>query len=906
MALIFFLIIKFLIMKRDSCLLSFIIFVFSQLVVLNLQAQTYNLISTGNMESGGWTAIPRNTNLISAYDAATGIDSTKSLKLTTSNMGGDNYYMLRCEQLFHLTKSQKITVSFWAKGSSANIRLQPWIQESDGLEWMNMGDAYLGTGWRKYRFTAIITTQTSDNYKLKFRGYNTGTIYIDNVEIGPVDYEDVVQSGIYDVTVSQNNKLWPLNVFQNACPVYSAGYQNMQTKDKHPLELFAGRTINWTKLSCTYPITVHVKVTNTQKVPVTGQTVRILPSRFGITSTTEGNTITFTINEPGQYSVEIGDDGYKNGLMFFADPVEADIPSQADPDYLVLYNASSSDLASIPSSYSGIYFRRGVHDIGIFNVPSHIKNIYFEDGSWVYGALQLSGNPNVRIYGRGILSSYKFNYRQTHCVNAESGSNNIQIEGLVVADPKYFGIRLVGTHNNISFTKVIGGWVYNCDGISAFAGSKVSKCFIWANDDAIKAYRDSLAWSDIVCWQLNNGAIIQTSWGGASGGSTSRGVTIRRVDVLHAEWDVDRFNVGLLGCVGNHYKVDMTKSDLLQDWLIEDVVTENKIPLVFNITPERASTHVHIHGMTLRNWDVHQDNSLGFVNEIKGEDVNDYFSGFVFDSVRYNNGMMTNENRITTGEMDNSSWTSAPNGTDQVVSLGPTFGTGGGWGLRSVTTDMNGKSSYVIKCTQPFHIDNNEVITVSYWARATAAGKLIQPFVQDAISHDYKYFTEESLTTNFQRYSSTFTVDKTTSDHYQIKFKLYSTAWVFLDKVQIGRKDWLTLTEIKKQYLNTPTFIPDLNAMNAAQQETRSPVIAPLSSANSNKAPEGDFTIYPNPVSDILHIAGGDGQTPYMVYDNRGNLRLKGRGNSVNVSTLHTGIYILFIENKIKIKFIKK
>jgi len=889
-------------MKINSLFMRVTTFAVSFLMVLHTQGQTYNLVPTGDMESGGWTAIPGNTNLNSIFEAGTGIDSTTSLKLTVSNMGGDSYYISRCEQLFHLTKADTITVSFWAKASLDNMRLQPWIQESDGLQWMNMGDAYLGTGWKKYQFTTTITTETSDNYKLKFRGYNTGTIYIDDVEIGPVDYEGVVQSGIYDVTVSQNNKVWPLNVFQNACPVYSAGYQNMQTTDQHPLDLFAGRTINWTKLSCTYPVTVHVKVNNTNKVPVAGQTVRILPSRFGITSTTDGDVVTFTINEPGQYSVEIGDNGYKNGLMFFADPVETDIPIQSDSNYLVLYNASASDLASIPSSYSGIYFRRGVHDIGIFNVPSNIKNIYFEDGSWVYGALELSGNPNVRIYGRGVLSSYKFNYRQTYCVNAENGSDNIQIDGLVVADPKYYGIRLVGTHNTISYAKVIGGWVYNCDGISAFAGSTVSKCFIWANDDAIKAYRDSLTWSDIVCWQLNNGAIIQTSWGGASGGSTSKGVKISRVDVLHAEWDVDRFNVGLLGCVGNHYKDDMTKSDLLQDWLIEDVITENDIPLVFNITPEEASTHVHIHGMTLKNWDVHQDNSLGFVNEIKGEDSSDYFSGFVFDSVRYNNGLMTNENRITTGEMDNSGWIGIPNGTDQTVTLGATYGTGSGWGLRSVTTNMNGKPSYVIACTQPFHIDNNEVITVSYWARATAAGKLIQPFVQDANSLDYKYFTEESLTTNYQRYSSTFTVDKSTSDNYQIKFKLYSTAWVFLDKVQVGRKDWLTLTGIQKQYLNTPTFIPDYNTMSGSQLR-KSAANTPVSVVNSDKKEENNLTIFPNPVRDILHIMGTD--AAYMIYNNRGDLMLKGKGNRINVSTLDPGMYILLIANKMKMKFIK-
>lgn len=475
---------------------------------ISIDAQTFNYISHGDMENGIWTGVPGNTNLVASFEAGSGIKGTTVLKLVASTMGGDSYYIVRCNDDFSMTNGDKVTVSFWAKSSVANMRLQPWVQEN-GDSNMNFGDAYLTTTWQKYQFTVSLTTHTSGGYNIKFRGYNTGTIYIDDVQIGPVDYENVSQSGIYEVTVSQNNMLWPVNVFKNACPVYSPGYQNMDAGDEHPLSLFAGRSINWSKFSFTGPMVVHVKVTDTNKVPVSGQTVRILPSRYGVTSSTNGNVVTFTITEPGQYSVEIGSNGYKNGLVIFADPLETNVPNKSDPNYLVLFKASASDVASIPVTYSGVYFKRGVHNIGVFNVPDNIKNIYFEDGSWVYGALNMSGNAGVKIYGRGVLSSDKFNYRETYCVNAENLSHNITVEGLVVADPKYYGIRLVGKNNVVNYAKVIGGWVYNCDGIAAYKGSTVSKCFIWANDDAIKAYRDSITWSDIVCWQLNNGGLFK-------------------------------------------------------------------------------------------------------------------------------------------------------------------------------------------------------------------------------------------------------------------------------------------------------------------------------------------------------------------------------------------------------------
>ncbi|MFV0266719.1 MAG: T9SS type A sorting domain-containing protein [Draconibacterium sp.] len=458
----------------------------------------------------------------------------------------------------------------------------------------------------------------------------------------------------------------------------------------------------------------------------------------------------------------------------------------------------------------------------------------------------------------------------------------------MVADPKYFAIRLIGTDNNVSYAKVIGGWVYNCDGIAAFARSTVSKCFIWANDDAIKAYRDSISWSDIVVWQLNNGGTIQMSWGGAVGGSTAKGVTISRLDVLRAEWDVDRFNVGLLNCVGNHYQ-EAGRSDLLENWLIEDVVTETAIPLIWNITPD-PYTHCHIHGLTMKDWTVFKDNSLGFVNEIKGEDPNDFFSGFVFDNVRFNNGLLTNENRIASGEMDNGNWVSVSNGTDHTTTFCSTCGTGSGWGLLSKTTNMNGKLYYTNVCQDEFHIDNNEMITISYWARATATGKLLTPFVQDVVTGDMKEFPQVSLTTNFTRYASTVQVDKSTSGRYKVKFRGFSTAWIYLDKVQVGRKDWITLTGIEKQYLNTPTFLP---ALKSAKLNTGIAAI------------KKEFEVYPNPVSDVLFINETDENIRYKVLSQTGSLLLSGQGNRVEVSNLKPGMYILVTDDYSKIKFVK-
>ena len=859
------------------------------LIPFTLNAQTSNFLSIGDMESGGWSDVPGNTDLVSTFEAGTGFDGTTCLVSVVTDMGGDNYFILRCEELFHVDQYARITISFRAKSSVEGFRLQPWVQEADNLEWMNFGDAYLTTEWKKYTFSQIVTTRTSDTYKVKFRGYQTGTIYIDNVEIGPDAYGEIPQSDIYEVSITSVDTLRKLNVFRHACPEYSLGYQGMQSKDQTPLRIFEGRTINWAKFTVDQPVTVHLKIEDTGKVPVAGQQVRILPSRFGVVPEVNGDSITFTISVPAQYSVEIGENGYKNGLLLFADPPETDVPSKSDGQYLVLNAASAGDVASIPQNYTGIYFGKGIHDIGVFHIPYHIKNVYFEDGSWVYGTLIMDSNPNVRIFGRGVLSSARLNYRESHCVEAINGSNNITLEGLVITDPKFFAVRLIGTHNTVKYTKVVGGWVWNCDGIAAYAGSNVSKCFIWANDDAIKVYRDSITWSDIVVWQLDNGGIIQMSWGGAVGGSTSKGVKLSRIDVLRSEWDKPGFNSALLCNVGNHYRTP-GKTDEIENWLIEDVVTENPVQKVFKITPDTYS-HNHIHGLVMKNWNVKMPMNTNFVNEIKGEDPNEFFSGFVFDSVIFNNTLLTNIDYLTTGDMESGGWEAEAGNTNQVVKLLPDVGIGGSTALKSVVTDLGGDVSYVVRCDENFVFIQNKEITVRFQAKANIDGIRLVPFIVDTETMQEIELGEVTLVRDWKEYSCHTTMPQVTTDHYQLKFRAFDVnAVIYLDDVQIGPPDWISVTGTQTRYLETPVFLPEVENPNTAVifQKT-----------------DNSISVYPNPVSDELFIGGTDEGVAYRVFNATGSKVLNGRGLTINVSILEPGIYILVTGDGHRVKFVK-
>lgn len=459
--------------------------------------------------------------------------------------------------------------------------------------------------------------------------------------IADTAYEKIPQSARYEVTILRGDQRQKCMVFESACPEYRLGYMNMVDKDRFPLEIFKGRSIGWTDFSFAGSVTVEVRL-----IGGTGFSgpVKILPSRHGITPAVNGNVIRFDIGRPGQYSVELGADGYKNGLMIFANPPETDIPDTLSRKFRVFARADQQMINAVPAGYSGVYFKKGIHDIGIFRVPSHIKDIYFEEGSWVYGALVMVANPNVRISGRGVLSSARLNYRESHCVEAINGSDNIRLEGIVVADVKHFAVRLIGRNNTVSWVKTIGGWTYNCDGISAFEGSTVRNCFIWANDDNIKVYRDNIGFSDIVCWQLNNGGVIQLSWGNAN----ARNVTIRRVDILHAEWNRDEPNRGVISCVGDKF-AEGGMYGYHGNFLIEDLVTETPVPLVFRISPNPASPD-RIEGMIFKDWKLSMNMNSSFRNYIVGTDPGNRYEGIVFDNVVFNGTRLNASNWIGEGK----------------------------------------------------------------------------------------------------------------------------------------------------------------------------------------------------------------------------------------------------------------
>lgn len=181
---------------------------------------------------------------------------------------------------------------------------------------------------------------------------------------GNANYPGVPQSNLYQVTITDAGASRRLTVFQNTCPKYQPGEMNMLPVDQYPLKLFHGDSISWTAFSLSHPVTVEIHASDASNGPVI-----VRPAKYGITPLVDGNPIRFTLTQPGQYAVEAGPDGRKHALLLFADPPETDRPNPAD-GYCILTNATPSAVAAVPAEYSGLYFKNGVHDIGVYHVPA--------------------------------------------------------------------------------------------------------------------------------------------------------------------------------------------------------------------------------------------------------------------------------------------------------------------------------------------------------------------------------------------------------------------------------------------------------------------------------------------------------------------------------------------------------
>ena len=215
--------------------------------------------------------------------------------------------------------------------------------------------------------------------------------------------------------------------------------------------------------------TVTVEVTMNSplmKTPI------IRPTSKGITWTLNNKTMTFTLSNPTQISIEPDSGGIIDAtpLLLFANPLEVNPPQAGAAGVL--------------------YYGPGVHTLpsGGLSVPSN-TTVYIAGGALVKGRLVPQGS-NITIRGRGILDNLGVYGAATNqpMLNPKN-CTNLLIEGIILKDSGSWTVQIVEssyvTITNLKIVSSVG--LTGHDGIHTVNSNHVTiqDSFIHSDDDNI-------------------------------------------------------------------------------------------------------------------------------------------------------------------------------------------------------------------------------------------------------------------------------------------------------------------------------------------------------------------------------------------------------------------------------------
>ncbi|MBV7695863.1 putative Ig domain-containing protein [Streptomyces sp. TRM70350] len=328
--------------------------------------------------------------------------------------------------------------------------------------------------------------------------------------------------------------------------------------------------------------TVEVQVTWSQgTIPA----ARIRPLSYDIPHEVSGDTITFSLTEPRNLSIEIDGDIYGN-LQLHANPIETRRPEEDDPDV--------------------IYFGPGLHTPsgGVVKVPSG-KTVYLAGGAVLKARVEFVNVENARLIGRGIIWD-------SDAATLVAFSKNIEIDGILALNPKTGYSCTIGQSKQVTVRNLHsysnGQWG---DGIDVFSSEDVliEGVFMRNSDDCIAIYahrwdyygdcrnvvvRDSTLWAD-VAHPVNMG-----THGNPEQPETIENIVFSNIDVLqHREPQVlyqgcFALNPGDSNLIRNVRIQDVRVEDFTWGQLFNMRVMANR----YNASPGRGIQDVYVRNLT--------------------------------------------------------------------------------------------------------------------------------------------------------------------------------------------------------------------------------------------------------------------------------------------------------------------
>ena len=347
------------------------------------------------------------------------------------------------------------------------------------------------------------------------------------------------------------------------------------------------------------------------------ESARIRPLSVGLKSELKDNTLTFSLAQPSNLSIEVNGDIFRN-LQLFANPIEPILPDPKDPDV--------------------IYFGPGVHVIGeigtpvglpappvpprpegsrpvnparaeafremqkrTFRVPTG-KTVYIAGGAIIRGRILCDQAENVRIIGRGMVEQSILGGGIRI-----SNSRNIEVSGIFTQQCFTGGSQ----HVTITNVKCIS-YVRNGDGMNVISSSDVliDGVFNRNSDDCITVYgtrlgftggasrivvQNSTLWADVAH------PILVGTHGNTPNPDTLEELRFSNLDILdHAEPQLDyqgclSLNAGDSNLIRNVRFEDIRIEDFRQGQLVNLRVFYNR---KYCTSPGRGIENVYLKNIT--------------------------------------------------------------------------------------------------------------------------------------------------------------------------------------------------------------------------------------------------------------------------------------------------------------------
>ena len=251
-------------------------------------------------------------------------------------------------------------------------------------------------------------------------------------------------------------------------------------------------------------------------------TAKVTPQAAGITPKIKGDTVTFKLTQPSQYTVEFNDSQH-GALHLFANPLEENVPSASDPNVL--------------------YYGPGVHEVGQITMQSG-QTLYLAGGAIVRGWVVGNNLDNVTVRGRGYFDGSIYPRYKEDGVSSNakvplnfSKCTNLTIDGIGCMDPAGWTVNTYHcTDVLVNNVKIISSR-QNGDGITtqSCTNQTATNCFVRSWDDSlvVKAYEgntQNITFDNCILWtDLAQSCEV----GFETRGDVMENITFKNITVLH-------------------------------------------------------------------------------------------------------------------------------------------------------------------------------------------------------------------------------------------------------------------------------------------------------------------------------------------------------------------------------------